>query len=101
MPGVINVNILLPNFLNIWPYNTELFFHADLSTKLLMSNKLVKKSKRSIFFVIANGLQQQETLVQWEVHVANVRDILQKHKAARNLLQSAMYTQIDGMNGHV
>ncbi len=91
MPGVVSANAFLPSFPNIWPYNTQNFVNAPLATKLLMSNKLVKKAKRSIFSVVSVGPRENEAVHQWEIRVANVCQILEQHKVARDLLQKDMY----------
>ncbi len=90
----------MPDFPNIWPYNTERFVSADLGVKLMMSNKLVVKAKKSEFYVIANGPCPQEELVCWQVRVDNVRKRVAQHKKARKLLADMMYKNTVDMNGH-
>ncbi len=102
MPGVIHENVYLLEFPNIWPYNTENFCNAALGTKLLMSNKLVKKVKRSVFHVVSVGPRDGEAIVQWEVRVANMWAHMRQHEKARDILQKTMYQHEAGhMNGNV
>ncbi len=100
MPGIISENVFLPSFPNIWPYNTANFINTPLGTKLLMSNKLVHKAKRSIFSVISVGPRPGEAVYQWEIRVANVQHKLEQHKMARDLLQQQMYSlECQHLNG--
>ena len=99
MPGVVHVNGAMPGFPNIWPYNTDMFVQATLGTKLLMSNKLIKKAKRSIAHIGSVGPQTDESTVQWEVRIANVTAILHKHQKARDLLEKDMYSSGEHLNG--
>ncbi len=102
MPGVIHENIYLPDFPNIWPYNTENFYNAALAIKLLMSNKLMKKAKRSVFHVVSVRPREGEPVVQWKVHVMNVQARVRQHEKARDMLQKTMYPHEAGqMNGSV
>ncbi len=100
MPRLLAANVFLPDFPNIWPYNTERFFSAELGVKLMMLNKLVVKAKKSEFFVIANGPCPDEALVCWQVHVNNVKKRVVQHKKARQLLADIMYKNTAGLNGH-
>ena len=50
MPGLLSVNSVLPNFPNVWPYNTLKFSQSKLGVQLMMANKLVKKSKNQSLF---------------------------------------------------
>ncbi len=102
MLGVIHENVCLPEFPNIWPYNTENLYNAALGTKLLMSNKLVKKAKRSVFHVVSVGLRDGEAVVQWEVCIDNIRVRMRQHEKAQDMLQKNMYQHEAGhMNGNV
>ncbi len=58
------------------------FLHADLGTKILMANKLVKKAKRSVFAVVSVGPRANETVIQWEIRISNMRRKVEQHKAA-------------------
>ncbi len=100
-PGVVHVNGAMPGFPNIWSYNCDMFVHATLGTKLLMSNKLIKKAKRSIAHIRSVGPQTGESTVQWEVCIANVTAILHKHQQARDLLEKDMYSSGEHLNGDV
>ncbi len=99
MPGLLGANAFMPDFPNIWPYNTERFASAELAVKLMMSNKLVVKAKKSEFFVIANGPRPQEEVVCWQVRVNHVKKRLDQHKHARKLLADMMYKNTVDMNG--
>ncbi len=55
MPGLLSVNSVLLNFPNVWPYNILKFSQSEIGVQLMMANKLVKKAKTSLFFMIANG----------------------------------------------
>ncbi len=100
MPGLLAGNAVLPNFPNIWPYNTDHFLSVELGVKLMMSNKLVVMAKKSKFFVIANGPCPQEELVCWQVRMNNVKKRVAQHKQARKLLADMMYRNTVDMNRH-
>ncbi len=100
MPGVVHVNAVMPGFPNIWPYNTEMFVQTTLGMQLLMSNKLIKKAKCSIAHIRSVGPQTGETTVQWQVRIANVGGILEKHQQAPDLLEKKMYSSGEYLNGN-
>ena len=99
MPGLLSMNTVLPNFPNVWPYNTLKFAQSDLGVQLQMVNKLVKKAKTSLFFVIANGPREGEEFVHWQVRISNVRCKVSQHKEARALLQDDIYLNAPHVNG--
>ncbi len=101
MLGLLSVNTVLPNFPNVWPYNTENFARADIGVQLMMANKLVKKAKTSVFHVIANGPREEEPIILWQVRVSNVKRKVVQHKEAHALLHKQMYDNSAHMNGSV
>ncbi len=99
MPGLLSLNAVLPNFPNVWPYNTQNFVNVGLDVQLKMANKLVVKARKSEFAVIANGPRPGEELCCWQVRVANVRKKIDQHETSHHLLQETMYGQAAQMNG--
>ncbi len=99
MPGLLSLNQVLPNFPNVWPYNTQNFANAGLEVQLMMANKLVVKAQKSEFAVISIGPRQGEELCHWQVRVANVCKKIEQHETAHCLLQERMYGHADHMNG--